>query len=70
VHLLFGRIGDADPDEFALFLGAVDLLVDRDRPDPLPVAVEVGGDDRHGPFYGRQATAPRRGVGEGFNGAC
>src|SRR5436190_18817503 len=48
MHFLFGWVGDANPYEFALVVGAVDLLVDRDRPDPMSVTIKVGGNDRHG----------------------
>ena len=50
VQLGVGRVGDADPDELGLVLGARDLLVDRHLANALAVTIEKGGDDAHAAF--------------------
>src|SRR5574337_2067624 len=46
-ELRFGRLEEADPDEFRAVLGARDRLIERHRPDRLAVTIEIGGDDGH-----------------------
>src|SRR5574337_646665 len=46
-ELRFGRLEEANPDEFRALLGARDRLIERHRPDRLAVAIEIGGDDGH-----------------------
>jgi hypothetical protein len=52
VELLCGRLDEPDPYELGLVLRTDERLVQRDRLDPLAVAIEIGGDDRHpGPRF-------------------
>src|SRR5574337_2102062 len=46
-ELRFGRLEEANPDEFRALLGAGNRLIERHRPDRLAVAIEIGGDDGH-----------------------
>src|SRR4029077_423094 len=51
-----GRLEQSDPDEFGAIVGTGDRLIERDRADPLTIAIETGGDDAH---QGRLFEAPR-----------
>ena len=63
VHFLDRRVGDADPDELAFDIAAVDPFVDRHRPDAMSVTVEIGGDDGHARFLGRQGYRAKESFG-------
>ena len=46
-QLRLARLEQSDPDEFGAIGCAADRLIERDRADPLAVAIETGGDDAH-----------------------
>jgi hypothetical protein len=55
-QLRLARLEQSDPDEFGAIGCTADRLIERDRADPLAIAIETGGDDAH---RGRLSEAPR-----------
>ena len=55
-QLRLARLEQSDPDEFRAIGCTADRLIERDRTDPLAIAIETGGDDAH---RGRLSEAPR-----------
>src|SRR3984957_11006923 len=55
-QLRLARLEQSDPDEFGAIGCTADRLIERDRADPLAIAIETGGDDAH---RGRLSAAPR-----------
>src|SRR5689334_21660730 len=50
-QLRLARLEQSDPDEFGAIGRTADGLIERDRADPLAIAIETGGDDAHrGPY--------------------
>ena len=46
-QLRLARLEQSDPDEFGAIGRTADGLIERDRADPLAIAIETGGDDAH-----------------------
>lgn len=55
-QLRLARLEQSDPDEFGAIGRTTDGLIQRDRADPLAIAIETGGDDAH---RGGLSEAPR-----------
>src|ERR1700722_778453 len=55
-QLRLARLEQSDPDKFGAIGCTADRLIERDRADPLAIAIETGGDDAH---RGRLSEAPR-----------
>ena len=46
-QLRLARLEQSDPDKFGAIGCTADRLIERDRTDPLTIAIETGGDDAH-----------------------
>lgn len=67
VDLVGTRIGQPDPDELRTVGGAIDPFVDRDLANTTAMAVQIGGDDRHGcPDQRREADVQSIRARSGF----
>ena len=55
-QLRLARLEQSDPHEFGAIGRTADGLIQRDRADPLAIAIETSGDDTH---RGRLSEAPR-----------
>ena len=55
-QLRFARLEQSYPDKFGAIGCTADRLIERDRADPLAIAIETGGDDAH---RDRLSEAPR-----------
>ena len=55
-QLRLARLEQSDPDEFGAIGCTADRLIERDRADPLAIAIETSGDNAH---RDRLSEAPR-----------